>query len=91
MREVRLLRPVREALQAQAELTRVLERVLVDVTERDNKAVRMRKLRFVLHNSSTGAAHTSSDMLLKGFWQPHLKAAGVRFRGPNNCWHTFAS
>lgn len=91
VREVKLLRPAREALQAQAELTKDLDPVLVDVTERDNKTVRVRKLRFVFHNSSTGAAHTSSDMLLKGFWRPHLKAAGVRFRGPNNCRHTFAS
>lgn len=90
-RELKLLRPAREALQAQARFTRELPPVLVSVTERDNKTVRERKLRFVFHNSRTGAAHTSSDMLLKGWWRPHLKAAGVRFRGPNNCRHTFAS
>jgi integrase len=30
-------------------------------------------------------------MLLKGFWRPHLAAVGVRYRGPNNCRHTYAS
>src|SRR5690606_14786278 len=91
VRELKLLRPAREALQAQARFTRDLPPVAVPVTERDNKTVRVRQLRFVFHNSTTGAAHTSSDMLLKGFWRPHLKAAGVRYRGPNNCRHTFAS
>ena len=90
-REVKLLRPAREALQAQARLTMNLPPVAVKVTERDNKTRRERKLRFAFHNSNTGAAHTSSDMLLKGFWRPHLQAAGVRYRGTNNCRHTFAS
>ena len=47
-------------------------------------------MRFVFH-CTTGAAHSSSDMLLKGFWKPHLHAVGVRYRGPNNCRHTYVS
>jgi len=91
VREVKLLRPAREALQAQVKFTEELDAVTVDIKDRDNKTTRRRQLRFVFHNSTTKAAHTSSDMLLKGWWRPHLKAAGVRFRGPNNCRHTFAS
>lgn len=90
-REVRLLRPALEALRAQAIFTSKADPVEVGVTDRDNKTVKRRKVRFVFHCTTTGAAHSSSDMLLKGFWKPHLEKAEVRYRGPNNCRHTYAS
>lgn len=90
-REVQLLKPAWEALKAQAIYTRCAPPVEVEVLARDNKTKKREKLHFVFHCTSTGAAHTSSDVFLKGFWRPHLKEAGVRYRGPNNCRHTYAS
>lgn len=90
-REVRLLKPALQALYAMAMHTQKLKPVEVEVLDRDNKTKKRQALRFVFHCTSTGAAHSSSDMLLKGFWRPHLAAAEVRYRGPNNCRHTYAS
>lgn len=90
-REVRLLKPALDAILAQLRFTGKGSLVEVSVTARDNKTVRKQKVHFVFHCTTTNAAHTSSDMLLKGFWRPHLAAAGVRYRGPNNCRHTYAS
>lgn len=90
-REVRLLKPALDAILAQLRFTGKGSPVEVNVTARDNKTVRKQKVHFVFHCTTTNAAHTSSDMLLKGFWRPHLAAAGVRYRGPNNCRHTYAS
>ena len=90
-REVKLLRPALEALQAQRRFTEQSRPVEIEVTDRDNKTKKRQTVRFVFHCTTTGAAHSSSDMLLKGFWKPHLHAVGVRYRGPNNCRHTYAS
>jgi integrase len=90
-REVRLLKPALEALRAQARFTERATPVDIEVTDRDNKTKKRVKVRFVFHSTTTNAAHSSSDMLLKGFWRPHLAKVGVRFRGPNNCRHTYAS
>lgn len=90
-REVRLLKPALEALRAQALHTEKLPAVDIDVTDRDNKTKKRQKVRFVFHCTTTGAAHSSSDVLLKGFWRPHLAKVGVRYRGPGNCRHTYAS
>lgn len=90
-REVRLLKPALEALEAQRRFTEQLPPVEVGVTDRDNKTVKRQKVRFVFHKTTTGAAWTSSDVLLKTWWRKHLADAGVRYRGPNNCRHTYAS
>lgn len=90
-REVRLLKPALDAILAQLRFTGKGAPVEVDVTARDNKTVRKQKVHFVFHCSGTNAAHSSSDVLLKGFWRPHLQSVGVRYRGPGNCRHTYAS
>lgn len=90
-REVRLMRPALEALRAQVRFTKGRPPVEVDVTDRDNRTVKRQKLRFVFHKTTTDAAWTSSDVLVKTWWRGHLEKVGVRYRGPNNCRHTFAS
>ncbi len=90
-REVRLLKPALEALEAQRRYTERLQPVEIDVTDRDNKTVKRQKVRLVFHKTTTDAAWTSSDVLLKTWWRKHLEDAGVRYRGPNNCRHTYAS
>ncbi|WP_028630513.1 Arm DNA-binding domain-containing protein [Metapseudomonas resinovorans] len=90
-REVRLLAPALRALQAQVKLTGNLKPVEIEVTERDNRTIRRQKVRFVFHNGGTGQPYSTSDNLRNGWWKIHLKKAGVRYRGPNQCRHTFAS
>lgn len=90
-REVRLMRPALEALQAQLRFTKGQTPVDVEVTDRDNRTIRKQRLRFVFHKTTTGAAWTSSDVLIKTWWRGHLEKVGVRYRGPNNCRHTYAS
>lgn len=90
-REVRLLKPALEALEAQRRYTEKLQPVEIDVTDRDNKTVKRQKVRFVFHKTTTNAAWTSSEVLLKTWWRKHLANTGVRYRGPNNCRHTYAS
>jgi len=90
-REVRLMKPALEALRAQMRFTKSKPPVTVDVTDRDNRTVKRQKLRFVFHKTTTDAAWTSSDVLIKTWWRRHLENVGVRYRGPNNCRHTYAS
>ncbi|MFZ3207113.1 MAG: site-specific integrase, partial [Pseudomonas sp.] len=85
------LKPALDALRAQARFTEQAQPVEIEVTDRDNKTKKRVKVHFVFHCTTTSAAHSSSDMLLKGFWRPHLQSVGVRYRGPNNCRHTYAS
>ncbi|WP_373273680.1 tyrosine-type recombinase/integrase [Pseudomonas taiwanensis] len=90
-REVRLLAPALRALQAQAKLTGNLKPVEIEVTKRDSRTIRRQKVRFVFHNGGTGQPYSTSDNLRNGWWKTHLKKAGVRYRDPDQCRHTFAS
>jgi integrase len=90
-REVKLLRPALEALQAQALITKNMKPVSIEVTDRDNRSIRQQSVRFVFHNGNTGTAYSTSDNLRNNWWKDHLVAAEVRYRGPNQCRHTFAS
>ncbi|EPK5166145.1 Arm DNA-binding domain-containing protein [Pseudomonas aeruginosa] len=90
-RKVQLLAPALRALQQQAKLTRRLPPVQIEVIDRDNRTRKAQRVRFVFHNSASGAAYSTSDTLRNGWWHGHLRNAGVRSRGPNQCRHTFAS
>jgi len=90
-RKVQLLAPALRALQRQAPLTRNLKPVPIEVVDRDNRTRKAQKMRFVFHNTASGEAFSTSDTLRNGWWNGHLKKAGVRQRGPNQCRHTFAS
>jgi len=63
----------------------------VDVVERDNKTVRKHKLHFVFLNTKSGLPHVSDFVVRDRFFKAHLNAAGVRYRGPGQCRHTYAS
>lgn len=90
-RKVKLLAPALRALRAQATFTQGLPAESIEVVDRDNRTVRVQRVRFVFHNSATGEPYRSSDVLRHGWWIGHLEKAGVRRRGPNTCRHTFAS
>lgn len=89
-REVQLLKPAVEALREIYLLTGHQPKITVDITQRDNRTVKSQALRFVFLNSNTGEPHKSDFCVRDRFFKTHLKHADVRYRGPNQCRHTFA-
>lgn len=63
----------------------------VEIVERDNKTVRKHKLHFVFLNTKSGLPHVSDFVVRDRFFKAYLLAAGVRYRGPGQCRHTYAS
>lgn len=82
-RKVRLLAPAWDALLKIDALNRKRKAEIVDIVERDNKAVRQHKLHFVFLNTKSGLPHVSDFVVRDRFFKAHLLAAGVR--------HTYAS
>nr|WP_300309252.1 DUF3596 domain-containing protein [Halomonas sp.] len=85
-----LLKPAREALQEQYALTGSLPELAYEIVDRDNRTVRKEKLRLVFLNSQSGKPFYE-NAIRQRFWKTHLAKAGVRYRGPNQCRHTFIS
>lgn len=90
-RKVRLLEPAWDALRKLDAINQLKTVDTVDVVERDNKTVRKHKLHFVFLNTKSGLPHVSDFVVRDRFFKAHLKAAGVRYRGPGQCRHTYAS
>ncbi len=90
-RIIELVRPAREALQAQYALTGTLPPQVVEIKQRDNRTIKQESLRFVFLNSNTGEPHYSDFTIRDRFFKTHLKRAGVRERGTNQCRHTYIS
>lgn len=90
-RKVRLLAPAWDALRKIDALNRKQKAETVDIVERDNKTVRQHKLHFVFLNTKSGLPHVSDFVVRDRFFKAHLLAAGVRYRGPGQCRHTYAS
>lgn len=90
-RKVRLIKPALDALQKLRALTQKPRPHHVDIVERDNRTVRQHKLHFVFLNASSGEPHVSDFTIRDRFFKTHLEHAGVRYRGPGQCRHTYAS
>ncbi|EPM68855.1 phage integrase [Pseudomonas syringae pv. theae ICMP 3923] len=90
-RKVRLLAPALNALLKLKALTKGGRAHTVAVVERDNRTVRNHKLHFVFLNTSSGEPHVSDFTIRDRFFKTHLEHAGVRYRGPGQCRHTYAS
>ncbi|MBD8493879.1 Arm DNA-binding domain-containing protein [Pseudomonas syringae] len=89
VRLVELIDPALEYLKQQFAETGELPAVTISVTQRDNVTKKRENVRFVFRNDSSGEPwHASS---VNRWFTGHLKRAGVRHRGPNQCRHTFAS
>lgn len=91
MRKVRLLAPVLDALSKLKAMTKGAKPQTVDVVQRDNRTVRQHKLHFVFLNTSSGEPHVSDFTIRDRFFKTHLEHAGVRYRGPGQCRHTYGS
>lgn len=90
-RRVHLLAPAWDALRKINALSRNRKAETVEVVERDNKTVRSHKLHFVFLNTKSGLPHPNDFVVRDRFFKAHLFAAGVRYRGPGQCRHTYAS
>ncbi|WP_458379180.1 Arm DNA-binding domain-containing protein [Pseudomonas chlororaphis] len=90
-RKVRLLGPAWDALRILNAINKTKKAETVDIVERDNKTVRKHSLHFVFLNTNTGEPHVSDFSVRDRFFKAHLKAADVRYRGPGQCRHTYAS
>lgn len=90
-RKVRLLEPAWDALRKINAINQKKQAETVDIVERDNKTVRQHKLHFVFLNTKSGLPHVSDFVVRDRFFKAHLNAAGVRYRGPGQCRHTYAS
>ena len=89
VRSVELIAPALEQLHKQFEVTGNFAPVQVEVVQRDNVTIKKEAVRFVFRNGVSGEPWHASSV---GRWfAGHLKRAGVRHRGPNQCRHTFAS
>ncbi|WP_019411231.1 Arm DNA-binding domain-containing protein [Pseudomonas psychrophila] len=89
-RKVRLLEPAWDALR-KIDIMNKKNPETVDIVERDNKTVRKHTLHFVFLNSKSGLPHANDFVVRDRFFKAHLLAAGVRYRGPGQCRHTYAS
>jgi integrase len=90
-RVVELLSPALAALKAQEAITKDLNPIAVEVTERDNRTKRIERIRPVFLKTNTGKPHPTDFGLRARFFNTHLDRAGVRQRGPGQCRHTFVS
>ncbi|QSP94021.1 site-specific integrase [Marinobacter salinisoli] len=61
------------------------------VTLEDNRTQSRQRLRIVFLNSNTGEPIKTDSHYARYFLGPLLNKAGVRYRSPNNCRHTWAS
>jgi len=90
-RVVELLKPAHQALLAQRAITEDMDPELMEITQRDNRTIKREHLRPVFRSTNTGRSHYDDFRLRARFFEAHLKKAGVRYRGPGQCRHTFAS
>ena len=86
-----LLSPALEALRAQHALTSGRAPEAVEVVQRDNRTARIVQIRPVFVATSTGRPFYDDFRFRDCFWRTHLAHAGVRYRGPGHCRHTFVS
>lgn len=90
-RSHQLLKPAREALIRQYNLSAMENPIDIDVTDRDNKTIRKQTIRPVFLNSQSLKPHYGDLAIRDRFWRTHLEKAGIRYRAPSQCRHTFIS
>lgn len=91
VRTVHLLDQAWEVLQKQKELTFMQRPVTVEVTQADNRKKKKEKLTFIFTDTFTQEPYINSARVSERFFESFLKKIGIRYRGPNQARHTFAS
>ncbi|MCB5226247.1 DUF3596 domain-containing protein [Alishewanella sp. 16-MA] len=87
VRVIELLDPAIRYLKQQMQYTAMLPAKEFAVKNRDNITKRSDKIRLVFMNGDM----PWSQSTYRTWFEPHLRKAKVRHRGPNQCRHTFAS
>lgn len=90
-RRVKLLAPASQALRDQWQYTGRRSPIDVKVTQRDNKTIRTEKIRPVWINTLNDKPFYDDWKIREQFWRGHLLRLDVRYRGVNQCRHTFIS
>ena len=88
-RFVELIDPAMSLLKLIVKETKAPEPEEICVTQRDNVTVRNEGIRLLFRNCTSGEPWNGKT--LSKWFTAHLKRAGVRHRGANQCRHTFAS
>lgn len=88
-RSVQMLASTAQALARQ--IARVQHQPLhtIDVLDRDHRTIRKQRVQWLWWDESWGS-HLNSDMI-RIRWRNHLEQCAIRYRGPNNGRHTYAS
>ena len=90
-RSIELISKAKNVLIHQKELTGSIATLDIDVKQSDNKSFRKETITPVFVVTSTQHPFKDDFKVRDRFFRTHLKKAGVPFRGPNNCRHTYAS
>lgn len=88
-RTVELIDPALELLRQILEDAKGSEPIKVEVVQRDNVTRRKETITPLFRNSASGVVWNGKTV--SKWFTAHLKKAGVRHRGANQCRHTFAS
>ncbi|KZN45972.1 site-specific integrase [Pseudoalteromonas luteoviolacea] len=91
IRTVHLLEPAIEILRSQMALSAMLKPHTINVMQQDNKTVKTESLRFVFVNSLSNEELKGEAPYRDRFFKTHLKKCKIRYRGPSQARHTFAS
>ena len=89
VRTVELIDPAIEQLRRAVADAEKDPPMLITVTQRDNVTKRKESIRLLFRSSASGLPW--SGKTVSTWFTSHLKKAGVRHRGANQCRHTFAS
>ncbi|MBK0062587.1 MULTISPECIES: tyrosine-type recombinase/integrase [unclassified Acinetobacter] len=88
-RRIKLLQPALEALRRQYKYTANCRGQTISILQRDNVTYKQERLRFVWINTELSTHF--EYYTLRYLWRKHLSKAKIRYRGPNQGRHTFAS
>lgn len=89
LRRVDLLEPAKQWLQRQQPATYLLPPSIIQVRQRNNVTIKDDTVRLVFRNGQSNQPWQPNS--LRRWFAGHLKRAKVRYRGPNQCRHSFAS
>lgn len=88
-RSVQLLAVTAQALAMQINLVKDLSVHSINVLDRDNRTVRKHRVQW-LWPTEDRTSHLNYDQV-KNRWRKHMEQSEIRYRGPNNGRHTYAS
>ncbi|WP_052140945.1 site-specific integrase [Pseudoalteromonas piratica] len=91
VRTINLIGPALDVLKKQKQYSFLSEKHEIDVIQEDNKTKVKQMVQFVFIHSLTGKPFRFGDKFRDGFFNTHIKKSGVRYRGPSQARHTFAS